>query len=153
LGELIYAYIVCQLDIGHAVVLLSCFASAPAKEHYLMLKGICKYLQHTNHWGLVYWCQSPVSILLHISLEQPSLDTMLPDFPHIALTDLVGFVDATHATDVEKWHSITGWVFCYAGAAIAYKSKLQTVIATSSTKAKFVAMVHAAKTASIYVLS
>jgi len=30
LGELIYAYIVCQLDIGYAIVLLSCFASAPA---------------------------------------------------------------------------------------------------------------------------
>jgi len=29
LGELIYAYIVCQLDIGYAVVLLSHFASAP----------------------------------------------------------------------------------------------------------------------------
>jgi len=38
-------------------------------------------------------------------------------------------------------------VFCYAGAAIVYKSKLQTVIATSSTEAKFVAAVHAAKTA------
>jgi len=44
LGELIYAYIVCQLDIGYAVVLLSCFATTPAREHYLMLKGICKYL-------------------------------------------------------------------------------------------------------------
>jgi len=31
--------------------------------------------------------------------------------------------------------------------AIAYKSKLQTVIATSSTKAEFVAAVHAAKVA------
>jgi len=37
--------------------------------------------------------------------------------------------------------------FCYAGAAIAYKSKLQTVIATSSTEAKIIAAVHTAKTA------
>jgi len=38
-------------------------------------------------------------------------------------------------------------VFCYAGAAVVYKSKLQTVIATSSTEAKFVAAMHAAKIA------
>jgi len=38
-------------------------------------------------------------------------------------------------------------VFCYAGATITYKSKLQTVIATSSTEATFVAAVHVAKTA------
>jgi len=59
----------------------------------------------------------------------------------------VGFIDAAHATDLEKQCSITGWVFCYAEAAIAYKSKLQIVIATSSTEAEFVAAVHAAKTA------
>jgi len=86
-------------------------------------------------------------MLPHILLEQPLLNTMLPEFPHIALTELAGFVDAAHATDLEKQQSITGWVFCYAGAAIAYKSKLQTVIATSSTEAEFVAVVHAAKTA------
>jgi len=60
---------------------------------------------------------------------------------------LVGFVDAAHATDLEKWQTITRWVFCYAGAAIAYKSKLQTIITTSSTVAEFVAAVHAAKIA------
>ena len=147
LGELIYAYIICRLDIGYAVVLLSRFASAPAREHYLTLKGICKYLRRTKHWGLIYWRQSPVDTLPHVSLEQPSLDAVLPVFPAVALNELVGFVDAAHATDLEKRRSITGWVFCYAGAAIAYKSKLQTVIATSSTEAEFVAAVHAAKVA------
>jgi len=60
-------------------------------------------------------------MLPHVPLEQPSLDTMLPDFLSVALTKLAGFVDAAHAMDLEKQHSITGWVFCYAGAAIAYK--------------------------------
>jgi len=132
---LIYTYIVCQLDIGYAVVLLSCFATAPAKEHYLTLKGICKYIQSTKNWGLVYWWLSSIDALPDVPLEQLLLDPTLPTFPTIALTDLVSFVDAAHATDLEKQCSITGWVFCYAGAAIAYKSKLQTVIATSSTEA------------------
>ncbi len=62
-------------------------------------------------------------------------------------SELIGFVDAAHAMDIERHQSITGWAFYYAGAAIAYKSKLQTVIATSLTEAEFVAAVHAAKTA------
>jgi len=41
-------------------------------------------------------------MLPHMSLGQPSLDTVLPDFPAAALTELVGFVDAAHATDLEK---------------------------------------------------
>ena len=35
----------------------------------------------------------------------------------------------------------------FAGGAVAYKSKLQTCVATSSTEAEFYAAVHAAKTA------
>ena len=87
---------------------------------------------------------TPVTSLPAVSLEQLSPDT---NFPKIPASELVGFVDAAHATDTEKQRSITGWAFCYAGAAITYKSKLQTMIATSSTEAKFVAAVHAAKTA------
>jgi len=44
LGELVYAYVVCRLDIGYAVTFLSCFAQSPAKEHYLALKAVAKYL-------------------------------------------------------------------------------------------------------------
>ena len=39
------------------------------------------------------------------------------------------------------------YVFALAGGAIAYKSKLQDICATSSTEAEFLAAVHAAKTA------
>ena len=79
-----------------------------------------------------------------IPIEDLSTDL---NFPNIPITELVGFVDAAHATDLEKWQSVTGWVFCYTGGAIAYKSKLQTVIATSLTEAEFVVAVHAAKMA------
>jgi hypothetical protein len=43
--------------------------------------------------------------------------------------------------------SVTGFVFCLAGGAIAYKSKLQSTVSTSSTEAEFIAAVHSAKTA------
>ncbi len=100
LGELIYAYIVCCIDINYAVVFLSQFSTAPSKEHYLALKGVCKYLRHTKDWGLIYWQLSPVVSLPTVPLEQlPFLDS---EFPKISPSELVGFVDAAHATDVEK---------------------------------------------------
>jgi hypothetical protein len=49
LGELIYAYVICRLDIGFAVTLLARFAQFPAKEHYLALKHVVRYLHQTMH--------------------------------------------------------------------------------------------------------
>ena len=76
-----------------------------------------------------------------------SLLTSLPSFPSSAPLQLVGYVDAAHATDLETRRSVTGFVFCLAGGAIAYKSKLQATVSTSSTEAEFIAAVHAAKVA------
>jgi hypothetical protein len=55
LGEVVYAYVVCRLDIAFAVTLLSRFATAPARKHYLALKNIVKYLRRTRDWGIIYW--------------------------------------------------------------------------------------------------
>jgi hypothetical protein len=53
LGELIYAYVVCQLDIEYAITFLSCFATALAEEHCKALKDIAKYLHCTINWGII----------------------------------------------------------------------------------------------------
>jgi uncharacterized membrane protein len=45
LRELIYAYMICQLNISFAVTFLAHFADAPALEQYQVLKVICRYLQ------------------------------------------------------------------------------------------------------------
>jgi hypothetical protein len=81
------------------------------------------------------------------ALDHPSLDDSLPPFPQHDLLELVGYVDAAHATDLKTRRSVSGLVFCLAGAAVAYKSKLQATVATSSTEAEFIAAVSAAKTA------
>lgn len=148
LGELIYAYIVARMDIGYAVTFLSRFAQNPHQEHYTALKNVCRYLRRTKDWGLVYWRPEPVKALPHVPLSQPGpLDASLPEFPKSQLGELVGYVDAAHATDIKTRRSVTGIVFCLAGGAIAYKSKLQPTCATSSTEAEFIAAVHAAKIA------
>jgi hypothetical protein len=66
-------------------------------------------------------------------------------FPASDLLKLVGYIDAAHATDPRTLRSVTGFVFCLAGGAIAYKSKLQAIVSTSSTEAEFIAAVHAGK--------
>ena len=129
------------------MALLSRFASAPARDHYLALKNVLKYLRRTKAWGILYWRGEPVASLPKVDIEQPPLDPLLPSFPQHSLLQLVGFVDAAYATDTNTRRSLTGIVFCLAGGAIAYKSKLQATVATSSTEAEFIAAVHAAKIA------
>ena len=106
-----------------------------------------KYLCCTKDWGIVYWCEAPVDSLPHVPLDQPPLDSSLPDFPRHPLLQLVSYVDAAYATDSVTYQLVTGLVFCLVGGAIAYKSKLQATVAMSATEAKFIAAIHAAKIA------
>ena len=71
----------------------------------------------------------------------------LPMFPAFDHFDLVGFVDAAHANDLRKRRFTTGYAFILSGAAVAYKSKTQTITAISSTEAEFIVTVATAKTA------
>ena len=145
LGELIYAFVVVCIDIGFVIALLSRFVSAPACKHYLALKNVLKYSQHTKHWGILYWQSAPVDLLPAVAIEQPALDPSLPSFPQHSLLQLIGFVVAAYTTDTNTWCSLTGIVFCLASGAITCKSKLQATVTSSSTKAKFITAVYAAK--------
>jgi hypothetical protein len=98
LGELIYAYII--LDIGYAITFLSCFATAPAEEHYKALKDIAKYLASPHH-QLGHYLLAPRVSLPHVLLPQPDIDPSLPLFPKIDLHQLVGYLDVAHATDLK----------------------------------------------------
>ena len=52
-----------------------------------------------------------------------------------------------YANHLAKQRSTTGYVFTYSGGAVVYPSKTQSWTALSSTKAKCIAAVTAAKTA------
>jgi hypothetical protein len=146
LGELIYAYVLVRVDIGFAVCFLARFSGHPHQEHYVALKNVARYLRATSDWGILYWRPAPVLDLPAIDFPFATIDPDLPPFPTTALTeDLVGFVDASHAACQVTRRSVTGYAFCLAGAVVAYKSKLQPVVATSSTEAEFYAAVIAGK--------
>jgi hypothetical protein len=73
LGELIYAYVVCRLDIGYAITFLSHFATVLAEEHYKALKDIAKYLRRTIDWGIIYWHAKPLASLPYVSQTRRSV--------------------------------------------------------------------------------
>ncbi|KAG7372245.1 hypothetical protein IV203_018388 [Nitzschia inconspicua] len=80
----------------------------------------------------------------------PLIHLSLPSLLSIPPLQLTGYVDAAHANDLRNRRSTTGYAFVLNGSAIAYRSKTQTVTATSSTEAKFIAAVSAAKTAKYF---
>ena len=54
-----------------------------------------------------------------------------------------GYSDASYGSDQETKKGRSGYVFLSAGVAISWGSKLQDVVALSSTEAKYMAMGHA----------
>jgi hypothetical protein len=145
LGELMYVYVVCQLDIGFAVTILSRFSGAPALAHYQALKTMCKYLQSTKSWGIHYWHPSHHNDLPKVYPPDVPYDGSLPWFHCSDLCQLVAYSNAAYAVDIKTRNLVTGLSMNYAGRCIVYKSKMQATVATSSTEAEFIAAVSAAK--------
>jgi hypothetical protein len=56
-----------------------------------------------------------------------------------------GYVDFDFAGDLDKRRSTSGYVFTLAGGAISWMSKLQNIVALSTTEAEYVAASHACK--------
>ena len=146
LGELLYAYIVCRPDIGYAVTTLSKFAVAPAAVHYTRLKDIARYLRRTADWAIIYRkskADPSMPPSQHVPLEVPA---DLPPFPSSVRPDRLScFVDAAHANDLRNRRSTTGYAIMLSGGAVSYRTKMQSITATSSTEAEFLAAVFAAK--------
>ena len=98
----------------------------------------------------MYWRSSPHSSLPHIPFNPLPSDPSLPSFPSLSPTQLTGFHDAAHATDLEHRRSVTGYHFMYSGAAIAFRTTLQQIVALSSTEAKLYSAILTAKTAKYF---
>ena len=59
IGELVYAYTICRIDIAVPVIILSQFSQQPAKIHYETVKQVFAYLNATRMYGLTYWRPKP----------------------------------------------------------------------------------------------
>ena len=146
LGELLYAYVTCRPDIGYAVTTLSKFSTKPSDYHYVQLRKVAKYLRQTINWGIIYHKPNPD---LDLPPSPPTIGPATEDLPDFPTPDypaqLLCFVDAAHANDLRNRRSTTGYAFTLCGGAVSYRTKTQSITATSSTEAEFLAAVLAAK--------
>jgi hypothetical protein len=59
--------------------------------------------------------------------------------------DLVAYSDADYAGDIPSYKSTTEQLITYGGSPIAWKSKIQGIVVTSSTESEYVALTSAIK--------
>ena len=127
IGCLLYLAIITRPDIAFSVILLARFSSNPSLEHINAVNNVFNYLSKTINLGIIY--------------------TKDGNNNYIS-----GYCDADYAGDIASAKSTSGYVFYIANGPITWKSKLQTIIAQSTTKAEYIVINIAAKEA-VYIKS
>ena len=117
-GSMMYAMVCTRPDIGHAVGVVSRYMSNPGREHWAAVKWILRYLKGTS------------SMCLRFGSGKPLLE---------------GYTNSDMSADVDTSRSTTGYVMTYAGGVVSWQSRLQKVVALSTTEAEYMAAVEAGK--------
>jgi len=118
-GSLLYLSTMTRPDISFAVGVLSRFMSCPEKAHMRAANGVLRYLCGTTRLGVAYGISEP----------------------------LQGYVDAAWAGDADGRRSTTGFIFTVNGGPVAWASKWQSTVASSTAEAEYMAAAMATKEA------
>jgi hypothetical protein len=100
-------------DIAFAVGFLSRFMEAPAADHLAAVKHLLRYISGTLNHGCVY--------------NRGDDET------------LIGFTDSDHAGDIDSRKSTSGVLFFLGSSPVSWQSQKQSVVATSSCEAEYIA--------------
>ena len=103
-------------DITYAVTKLAQFSTNPSHDHMLKAQYICRYLNSTANYALVFDGSSGDGV--------------------------IGYTDSDWAADPIKHRSITGYFFKFklANGIFLWQSRAQKTVALSSTEAEYMAM-------------
>ncbi|GJW26154.1 retrotransposon protein, putative, ty1-copia subclass [Tanacetum coccineum] len=123
IGSIMYAVRCTRPDVAFAQNMTSRFQQNPGEEHWTAVKNILKYLRNTKDMFLVYG--GNMERELRVSC----------------------YTDAGYLTDADNLKSQTGYVFVLNGGAVDWKSTKQSIFATSSTDAEYIAAFDASKEA------
>jgi hypothetical protein len=118
IGALNYVAIATRPDISYAVGRLARYSSNPGLVHWTAVKHLLRYLKGT-------------------------IDLKLTYAPEPANQGLEVWADADHGGDPDNGRSTSGYIVKLGSGAISWASKLQTVVALSTTKAEYIAAVSA----------
>ncbi|GJQ98073.1 retrotransposon protein, putative, ty1-copia subclass [Tanacetum coccineum] len=122
-GSIMYAVRCTRPDVAFAQNITSRFQQNPGDAHWTAVKNILKYLRNTKDMFLVYG--GDMKRELRVSC----------------------YTDAGYLTDADDMKSQTGYVFVLNGGAVDWKSTKQSIFATSSTDAEYIAAFDASKEA------
>ncbi|RVW80418.1 Retrovirus-related Pol polyprotein from transposon TNT 1-94 [Vitis vinifera] len=112
-GSLMYAQVCTRPDIAFIVGMLGRYLSNLGSQHWKAAKKVLRYLHGTKDLMLTY--------------------------QRTSLLDVVGFCDADFAGCIDDKKSTTGYIFMMAGGAVSWKSVKQTLTASSTMEAEYVA--------------
>ena len=112
-GSLMYSQTCTRPDISFAVGMLGRYKSNPGLFHWRATKKVLRYLQGTKDHMLTYRRTSNLEV--------------------------VGYLDSDYAGCKDTRKSTFGYLFLLADGAISWKSGKQSVIATSTMEAEFIA--------------
>ena len=120
-GSLQYLAMMTHPDITHSVAYLARFNSNPGPKHWEALKHLLRYVKGTLEHKLTY-CGDKAG-------DEP----------------FVTYSDSSHGDCIDSGRSTAGYVTMVAGGAVGWYSKLQTIVALSTTEAEYMAAVEAGK--------
>ena len=121
-GCLSYIQSIIRPDITFSVQQCARFCNDPKKDHEEAVKRICRYLLKTKTKGLVLKPDLTKGLQCHVD------------------ADFAGMWSHHPNSDPFTCHSRTGFVISYAGCPILWKSKVQSLVALSTTKAEYIAL-------------
>nr|GEX07324.1 Gag-Pol polyprotein [Tanacetum cinerariifolium] len=119
-GSLMFAMICTRPDIAHAVGVVSRYMAEPDRGHWEVVKRILRYVKGTSDVALCFGDSDLI---------------------------VTGYVDSDYASDLDGSKSTTGYVFTLSGGTVSWVSKLQSLVAMSTTEAEYVTAAQASKEA------
>ena len=140
-GSLMYLAGATRPDVCFAVNLLSRYVANPGKAHWRALIHLLRYLRGTMDLGVDFCGHSSQGIILedervkqwrHSSDDLPNPRLVSESFHN----NLVAYCDADWATDPDKRRSCTGWVIFLNGGPIAWRTRRQSIVATSTAESE-----------------
>nr|GEW30430.1 hypothetical protein [Tanacetum cinerariifolium] len=122
-GSIMYDVRCTRPDVAFAQNMTSRFQQNPGEEHWTAVKNIIKYLRNTKDMFMVY--EGNMERELKVSC----------------------YTDVGYLTDVNNLKSQTGYVSVLNEGVVDWKSTKQSIFATSSTDAEYIATFDASKEA------
>ena len=121
-GCLSYLQAMIRPDITMAVQQCARFCNNPQQEHEQAVKRICRYLLKTKDEGLIMKPDKTRGLECYVD------------------ADWAGSWNDRSSNDPLSSHSRTGFIILYAGCPIIWGSKMQQLIALSTTEAEYIAL-------------